>query len=51
MKIDFTQLELQVIDYALELAYIDRKPKHKRAMARALTKIYKLDLPQNSDID
>ena len=51
MKIDFTTLELQVIDHALELAYLDRKPKYQRAICRALNKIYKLDLPENLDID
>lgn len=51
MKIDFTTLELQVIDHALELAYCDRKPKYQRAISRALDKIYKLDIPENLDID
>jgi len=51
MKIDFTQLELQVIDHALELAYLDRKPKYQRAISRALNKIYKFNIPQNLDID
>ena len=51
MKIDFTTLELQVIDHALELAYLDRKPKYQRVINKAQSKIYKLGLQANSEID
>ncbi|QDP47674.1 MAG: hypothetical protein Tp123DCM300541_29 [Prokaryotic dsDNA virus sp.] len=51
MKIDFTKLELQVINYALELSYSDRKPKYQKIIHRAQSKILKLDFEQIYDID
>jgi hypothetical protein len=51
MKIDFTKLELQVIDHDLELAYLDRKPKYQKAIAKAQSKISKLGIEFNQEID
>ncbi|QDP58903.1 MAG: hypothetical protein Unbinned5607contig1000_51 [Prokaryotic dsDNA virus sp.] len=49
-KLEFTKLELEVIDYALELAWPDRKPRHKRAITRAQLKVRKLQMkPYISD--
>ena len=38
-KIKFTQMELEVIDYAVELAWSDRKPKYQKAIDRVQRKI------------
>tara|TARA_R100001460_G_C3438578_1_gene163157 strand:+ start:371 stop:532 length:162 start_codon:yes stop_codon:yes gene_type:complete len=40
IRIKFTQMELEVIEYALELSQLDRKPKYQRAMQRAQQKIH-----------